>query len=860
MNLARRLPFVVVALLLTTALAAETVRLGTDVVPTAQAVSLTVDPRKDDYSGSTRIALEVKKATSAFRIHAEDLTIASLALTKGARAIDATHAKGEDGTVLLTAAETLQPGSYELTIEFTNKYNRQAVGLYKMTTKDREPYLFTQLEAIDARRAFPCFDEPGIKIPYELTVVIPEQYDAVSNTPVAAESKSDGVKTIRFARTKPLPSYLVALAVGQFDYTPIAGMSVPGRVIATKGQGRLAKTAAEITPPILAALEKYFASTHPFEKVDLIAVPEYWAGAMENPGAITYRDTILLLDPAAATPAQRQNLIRVTAHELAHMWFGDLVTMEWWDDFWLNESFADWMGDKITDQLYPELGHSLGELRDLQQIMTGDARATTDPIRKRNSSPLDAMRNVGLAYNKGKAVLSMFESWIGPEKFRQGVLDHLKANAWGNANATEFFASLGKHAPQGTTAAMETFIVQPGVPLVTAELVGANEVRLTQTRFSTGEAAPQTWRIPVILRYSDGSAVRTAPVLLDAPSKTVKLDATRVTWLFPHANASGYYRWRIPEEAMTSLAARAVDVLTPRERLAFVGNLGALFRTGTIRGGPYLDLLGRFAGDPEPQVVAATLGALNTIRSTFAASEETRPLFAAYVRRTLAPALDRIGFTPKDGEPHAVTVLRPDLLTWLAVEAGDERVWQFVREQLPKYLENPASVHPTLAGTVVYLSAARGDAALFEELRKRFENATLPAERSRFLNALGRFKDPALQRKAREYALAGPVRPNEMFVLFGGADTPAERDEVFAWVMANYDAITKRLPPTSGSALAVLAGGCEPARVAKAREFFAAHKDEATEGRLARVAEQVNECAALRAREMTAVTEYLERR
>ena len=859
MNMPRRIALVVL-LLLSTALAADTVRLGTDVLPIAQTVMLTTDPRKDDYSGSTRVELEVKKATNAFRLHAEDLTMTAMVLKKGTRVIEATQAKGEDGTYVITAAEVLQPGRYELAVDFTNRFNRQAVGLYKMVTKDGEPYLFTQFQAIDARRAFPCWDEPGIKIPYELTVTIPELYDAVSNTPVAAESKSDGAKTIRFARTKPLPSYLIALAVGQFEYTPIAGMSVPGRIITTKGQGRLSKMAAEITPPLLAALETYFAGKHPFEKVDLIAVPEYWAGAMENPGAITFRDTILLLDPATATPAQRQNLIRVTAHELAHMWFGDLVTMEWWDDFWLNESFADWMADKITDQLYPEFGHSLGELQDLQQTMNSDARATIDPIRKRNSSPLDSIRNVGLAYNKGKAVLSMFESWIGAEKFRQGVLAHIKANAWGNANALEFFVSLGKHAPAGTSAAMETFIVQPGVPLLTAEVVGANEVRLTQTRFSTGEVATQTWRMPVTLRYSDGTTVRMAAVLLDAPSKTVKLEGARIDWLFPHANAAGYYRWRMPDAAMTSLAARAVDVLSPRERLAFIGNLGALLRSGAIHGDAYLDLLGRFAADPHPQVLSAALAALSTVRGTFVTGAENRPLYGAYIRRVVAPALDRIGLTPKEGEPHAVTVLRPDLLSTLALHADDERVWQFVREQFAKYRESPASVHPSLAGTVVYLSAARGDAALFEEFRKRFENAATPGERGRFLNALARFGDPELKKKAREYALTGPVRPNELFTLLGTPDSAADRDELFEWVTANYEAILKRMPPAFAGAMPFIAGGCEPERVTRAREFFSARKVEGTERRLAQVSEQVNECAALRARELTAVTGYLERR
>ncbi len=853
-----RVPFLALLVLCAAFAVADTVRLGSDVLPTSESVSLVTDPAKDDYRGSVLVDLDVKKATSEFRFHSIDMALTSLTLAKGESAIDVTHAKGEDGTVVVTAAKLLQPGKYSLAIDFTNKYNRQAVGLYKMALKDGSPYLYTQFEAIDARRAFPCWDEPSVKIPYELTLTVPESFDAVANTPVVSESKKDGQKTVRFAKTKPLPSYLVAMAIGQFDYTPIEGMSVPGRVIAPKGQGHLTKLAAEITPPVLAALEKYFGGKYPFEKNDLIAVPEYWAGAMENPGLITYRDTVLLLDPARATPSQRQSLIRVTAHELAHMWFGDVVTMEWWDDLWLNESFADWMGDKITDQLHPEFGHAIGEMQGVQAVMTQDARSTTDPIRKKNAKPEEAMQQVGLAYNKGKAVLSMFEQWIGPEKFRQGVLDHIKSNAWGNANASEFFASLSKHAPAGTVAAFETFITQPGIPLVTVETAGTNQVKLTQTRFTTGEAAAQTWRIPVTIRYSDGKTTRTAQVLLDEPSETLKLEGERVAWLFPHANAAGYYRWKMPEQSMTALAKNAVDVLTPAERLAFIGNLGALFRSGTIHGDAYLNVLGGFANDPDPEVLSSMMGALAQIRTTFD-SPENRKAFSAYLRRTLGPALDRIGITPKEGESERITSLRPQLLSMLGIFGEDERVLKFASEQLPKFLENPASVHPTQAGLVVTMNARRGDEALFEEYRKRFENAANPADRARFLAGLGSFHDPALRQKARAYALTGAVRPNEFFMLWGGADNAAERDELFNWVTTNFDEIMKRIPPMFASSMAFIGGGCEPERVARTREFMTVKKIEGAERQLARVTEQVSECATLRAREMASVSAYLQK-
>ncbi|HEV7239044.1 MAG TPA: M1 family metallopeptidase [Thermoanaerobaculia bacterium] len=831
---------------------AATVRLGDDVIPVKQSVDLNVDPKSDQYSGSVTVDLDVKRATSSFLLHAEDLTIDTLTLTKDKSAIEATHAKGKDGTVVITTSKPLTPGKHTLSILFNNKFNRQAVGLYKMTTRDGEPYLFTQFQAIDARRAFPCWDEPRFKIPYQLTVTIPEEYEAISNTPVVSNEKTK----IRFAPTKPLPSYLVALAIGKFESTPIAGMSVPGRVIAVKGQGQLAKTAAEITPPVLAALEKYFDGKHPFEKVDLIAVPEYWAGAMENPGLITFRDTVLLLDPKSATPSQRQNLIRVTAHELAHMWFGDLVTMEWWDDFWLNESFADWMGDKITDQLFPEFEHAIGEMPGIQAVMNADARATTDPIRKLDTSPEESMRNVGVAYNKGKAVLSMFEQWIGPDKFRQGVLAHIKANAWGNANASEFFASLSKHAPAGTSAALETFIAQPGIPLVTVDVTGST-VRLSQKRFSTSPGIQQqTWRVPVTLRYSDGTTTRTKAVLLDAPSKTVQLEGKSIAWIYPHAQAAGYYRWQLSDDAMTALAARASEVLEPRERLALLGNLGSLFRTGVIHGDAYLEHLSRFANDSDPHVVGSVVGALGQIRVTFD-SEEQRPRFAAYVRRTLGPALARIGLDPTKDTSPSVTGLRPDLVSWLANFGEDESVLQFVNEQLPKYLKDPSSVHPTLAGLVVSLSAIRGDEAMYEEFKKRFETASIPAERSRFLGALGQFRDPAIRAKVREYSLTPAVRPTDFFQMAGGGGTEAEREDLYQWVIANYDAITKKLPPAFAAGMPFIAGGCDPGRVERARKFFAEHKTEGTERSMARTAEQVNDCAALRAREMDAVMKFL---
>jgi hypothetical protein len=307
---------------------------------------------------------------------------------------------------------------------------------------------------------------------------------------------------------------------------------------------------------------------------------------------------------------------------------------------------------------------------------------------------------------------------------------------------------------------------------------------------------------------------------------------------------------------MTALAARAGEVLSPKERLAFVGNTGALFSSGTLHGDVDLDVLSRFAADPDPQVLSAAVNALTNARFTFD-SPETRPLFTALLRKTLRPTLDRIGFMPKAGESEKLTILRPDLLSLLGQFGEDAEVRAFAKAQLAKYLADPASVPPSLAATAVMLSAMTGDEALFEEYRKRFEASAIPAERQRFLIGLSRFHDPKLRLKAREYAFTGPVRPQELGVLFSGGVTAEERDETFAFITAHYDEIVKRIPPSFTANMPFMAGGCEPARVAKAREFFATHKVEGTDRALERVTEQVNECATLRTREMAAVTEYL---
>jgi aminopeptidase N len=847
--------FLTAALLLSAApfaAAGPHVRLGSDVVPSRETVRLRMDPRAADYTGTVSIDLDVKRAAPSVSLHAEEMTIRRA--TVGGQ--DAAHAAGPDDTVVITPARPFAPGRTTLVLEFANEYDRRAVGLYKME-RAGESYLYTQFEADDARKAYPCFDEPGFKIPWQITIEVPSDYDAVSNTPERTPAPRDGWKEVAFAETKPLPAYLVALAVGKFAFTPIEGLGVPGRIVTLRGQEQLAGLAARGTAPLLKAAEGYFGLPYPYEKLDVIAIPEYWPGAMEHPGAITFADGILLLDEKTATPSQRSLMSRVMAHELAHMWFGDLVTMAWWDDLWLNESFADWLGDKITAEVLPETRVAVTQMDDLHRAMETDRRRASVAVRRPVEDPNDLLRSIGIVYNKGKSVLGMFERYLGPERFRDGVRAYVRENAWKNATADRLWSALDRAAGGGASPAIATFIEQPGLPLVSVTRIGPNRFRLAQQRYSTaGVTLPaQSWKVPVALRWSDGTSVRAESVLLDGPAREVTLGAPSVAWVFPNADAAGYYRFDLPPADLQGLADHAAERLSAVERVAFLQNAQALLDAGRVDGARFLELVGRFGNDADADVAAAALDALGEVEDAFV-DAGTRAGFGAYVRRTLRPALDRVGLTPKDGEPAAVTTLRPRLVIWLAEYGNDAEISRQAGALADRVLAGDETVPSSLSTAALRVRALVGDAALFAEYRKRFEAAPSPTERSRFLFACVGFRDPAVRAEVLAWALS--LRPQEMGGIAASLrGTPEGRTQVFDWFRANADAILKRLPPPYHPSLANLAGGCESERLAPARALFAEHKVAAAEEELAKVTEQVDECLALRTREAPAVRVYL---
>lgn len=843
--------------------AKASIRLERDVVPTFEAVNLKLNADERTYTGSVRIDLNVVSAAKEFSFHAVDMDFSKMALSGAGGTIGITHEVGDRGLVTVSTGKPLAPGPYILEVEFSRLFDTTALGLYRLD-RDGHGYLFTQFEAEEARKAFPCWDQPEFKIHWQLTIAVPKKHVVLSNTPIESEKDEGGWKTVVFEKTPPLPSYLIAIAAGPFETVPIPDLPVPGRVVTVQGQSQRVADAAQMASPLLKKLQEYFGRPYPYKKLDLIAVPEYWYGAMENPGAIVFREGILVHDPETMTASDRRRAASVMAHEMAHMWFGDLVTMAWWDDLWLNESFASWLGSKVTDEVYPEFKSRVSGVRGTNGAMVTDARPSTRVMRQAVDNTETLLQSADmLAYNKGQAVLEMFERWIGPEKFQEGVQDYIDANAEKNVTSDDLWKSLSEAAGTDIATAMASFLDQPGVPVVSAEVSLDGQLKLTQSRFANyGVDMPEkpVWQIPLVIKYEDGSGVKTARVMLKDKTQTIKLPAEgTIGYVLPDMDAAGYYRWSVPPEMLTAIASDAVGTMTPRERVSFLGNLSALLDAGTISGDDYLQVLQHFADDPEPQVISALLSGLSKVQLAFVPLEE-EDQFAIYVRRTLGPAVERFGLEARPGEDETVTMFRPQLIDWLVEKGHDEKVLDHMSDLAKKYCNDPLSVDPTLADHAVYLSARQGDQALFDKYRERFENAKTPEERNMFLSALGGFRDQKLVDEALAYSLSGPLKPQEAFSIPGNImESLHYEDYIFNWIEKNYDKFTARMPDEFKAFLPFIASGCSSQRLAAAREFFAQpeHNVPGTDVQLAKFADQVTDCAGLREREGKAVEAFL---
>ena len=558
-------------------------RLPIGTTPTFQAIDLRLDPSTPDYSGTTTIRLTIHQPTDKIGLHQLGLDLKSIVLTSADHTRALRASVGEWDINWLSDGNDIAPGDYELNIEFTGSYSTDSLGMHRVSFENND-YIFTQMEAMYARRAFPIFDEPSFKIPYQLTIVAPRDLVVVANTPVESTDDQGDRQRVTFMTTPPLPSYLLAYAVGPLDRTPIDGLSVPAFVYTPKGRSGEVGFVTRETPTIVKALEDYFGSKYPFRKLDFIAVPEFAFGAMENPGLITYRTDLLLIgDEASGRIAER--VLMVIAHEVAHIWYGDLVTMAWWDDLWLNEAFASWMAWTVMENSYPQFESNLKLTQ--ENAFPSDARTSTKAIRKPVRTEAETLADAGLNYTKGNALIRMIERYVGKDVWQRAIRAYIKEHAWGNTTERDLWDAVSAESGLDVYAIAGDFLNQPGY----ARVIITENGEVSQQRYLTEgrEAEDLAWQIPLNVKYKADDKIKQTFLLLQKDGSALDIPSN-TDWVFPDAGGNGYYRWQSSLEQLYRLVDD-IDELTNREKIAVLGNSEALLNAGDVGHGD-LGLLG----------------------------------------------------------------------------------------------------------------------------------------------------------------------------------------------------------------------------------------------------------------------------
>lgn len=776
-------------------------RLDDSVVPREYALDLTLDPGKADFRGAINISVEVARPTRLIWLHGKRMTVGAATVSAGGKELTATATPS--GEFLgLALPEPVGPGAATIHIEYTGQApTADTEGLFRQTDGGHT-YLYSQFEPTGARLAFPCFDEPSFKVPWQVTLHVPKGMVALSNTAVASESTEGDVQTVVFGKTRPLPSYLVALAVGPFDLIDLgrAGRNkIPMRIAVLKGRAAEARYAKKVTGEIVAGLENYFDVPFPYEKLDSVAVPTF-LGAMENPGLITYSSPIILASPNEETPQFEQGYAETAAHEIAHHWFGDQVTMAWWDDIWLNESFASFMADRVVDDWQKSWGIAVGRVKDLQRAFNADglisARKVHNPIAEHNdiAGAFDA-----ISYQKGGALLDMFEAWMGRPSFQRAIHAYLVAHAWGNATSKDFIAALAAESRPEVAAAFESFIEQGGIPLVSLDLActsGKPELVLGQERFlpiGSKGSADQTWSVPMCVGFPRGAKSAVQCFLFTGKSQRVPLDSpTCPAWVDGNAGGHGYYRVAYARD----LGQQVLDhgKLDTAGRTSALFNVKAMVDSGHAPMSQLLEVIPSVARDRDPEIVGVALSLVEDIEPLVDAA--LVPSYRRFLTRSFARSALAVGWKPRRGESSQTSKLRPSLLNSAGLIGQEPKVVAGARALARRYLAHPAGFDPTLGGLALATSMrAGGDPGLFDRLESAFEKSSDHHVRAALLAGMVMSRDPAQRERTLARTRGDELTLEERFtVLFVAMSDPAERDPVWDYVTKNLDPIAAGLP------------------------------------------------------------------
>ena len=777
---------------------------------------LTLEPNLDDFTfrGEETVVVEVREPTTSVVMNAAELEVQSCRVTlRGGEIVvpNETSFDEDAETVTFHFDSTLPAGEASLELAFTGELNDKLRGFYRSRYLDGdgvERYLATtQFEATDARRAFPCWDEPALKAVFKVGLVVPSDMAAVSNMSVASEvDEPGGLKRVEFAHSPVMSTYLLAFVVG--DLGSIERRASDGTLVgvwATKGKERQGEYALDVAIRLLEYLVDYFGIAYPLDKLDHIAIPDFAAGAMENWGAITYREPAILFDPEHSSAATRQRVASIIAHELAHMWFGDLVTMEWWNDLWLNESFASWMGDKAVDHLFPEWDVWTDFISSNTNAgLALDGLKNSHPIEQEVKDPAEIGQLFdAISYAKGGAVLRMLEQFLGPETFQRGIHDYLVKHQYGNARTRDLWDALGSASDQPVAALMDSWVQQTGYPVVEVEAHrGADEIRVTarQTRFTyqhlvDPESVDETvWQVP--LSVVAGATDQAAKVLMDdrTTQLTIRQPFSEVgrPWIKVNPDQTGFYRVRYSSDELANLRSGISTLGLPaRDRLGVQNDTYALTKAGYLPATEFLTLAEAYSAEEDASVwddLASNLGGLDNLLG----AEPFYPQFESFAQRIFRPAGRRAGWHAKPGEGHRDALKRSTLLGELG-GYGDPVTLDEAASLFAGYTDDPANVPPDLRGVVFRLAAKRGDRSTFDAIWDLQRRATFEEEKVRLLASLTSFEAADLLEETLERSLSDEVRVHETVrVVAGVMSNRHGRDQAWEFMKANWPELDRR--------------------------------------------------------------------
>jgi puromycin-sensitive aminopeptidase len=852
-------------------------RLPHTATPLRYELTLRPDLAQASFEGEVDIEVLVVEPTNTVVLNAAELEIAEASLRnhEGQRlSPEVIDLDPETERLTIELDAIAEPGTWFLHVRFRGVLNDKLRGFYRSTFTDtdgeEQVIATTQFEATDARRAFPCWDEPEHKAVFGVTLVVEEGLAALSNaSEIERHPMADGKVAVRFADTMKMSTYLVAFIVGPLDVTEAVDVNgTPLRVAYPRGKGHLTTFALEVGAFCLDFFADYYDIVYPGDKLDLVAVPDFAFGAMENLGCVTFREILLLVDPDEVTQAELERVTDVIAHELAHMWFGDLVTMKWWNGIWLNEAFATFMEMLATDAFRPEWNRWVTFGLSRSAAFDVDALRSTRPIEYPVESPEDAegMFDI-LTYEKGAAVVRMLEQYIGPDEFRGGIRLYLSRNQYDNTETTDLWDAIEEATGEPVRRIMDSWIFQGGFPLVDVTLIDdGGTIRLTQQRFGyegdLGEGdddlealAAQRWAVPVILTISMNDVTTVEKVLLDGDNIDIPV-VEEIDWVLVNTEGEGFYRVRYAPELRDALVARAQTDLSPIERYSLVDDGWAAVLSADLTSIDFLDLVDGFTAETDLSVWQRIVGALGALDRLV--DGDVRTQLQSRVRNLLMPAAERLGAEPVTGESDRDRQLRGVLFEALGVIGNDAAVAKRAR-QLTDQAGVGTNVDPNLLAAAVNVVAATGDADDFDDFVARFKTAPTPQEELRYLSALADFDDAALIERLMGMTLTDEIRTqNAPYLIRRGLTNRNHGSLAWGFVATEWEAINGRFPSNSiPRMLEGIRALSQPEQAQEVFAFFETHEVPQGDKILAQHLERLEVNVALRAREAERLAHHL---